>query len=466
MSEVEPGRVLSAICSEAWAIRPEMLGVIIDVARRQGDVAAVEARLGRPLKNAQAAITRDGVAILDVLGPIFPRANMMTEISGATSLQILARDLTTAVEDPKISAILMTFDSPGGRVGDVAETAAMIRAATQRKPVVAYVSDQAASAAYWLASAASRIVTARTATLGSIGVVAGVRKASSDTVEIVSSQSPHKRVDPTTDEGRAPIQTMVDRLAQEFVSDVAKYRGTSEHRVLTEFGRGGSLVGADAVAAGMADAIGSFEAVLAELAAAGSGSTGSNRAAAAATKEIGMTEGTEAAAAASSAAAAVPLTAERVAAEHGDIAAQFRAQGAKSERERVLALVKAGDDAPGHAAMIRAAIEDGQTQAGDLALRILAAERETRAARLDGMRAADAKVQVPDAATATGEGGAAASGADPLSEAALQARWDSEPKLRDEFAPAGGFKAFAAATRATARGQVRLLSRRSEGRAA
>ena len=50
-----------------------------------------------------------------------------------------------------------------------------------------------------------------------------------------------------------------------FVEAVADNRGVSPARVLDGFGRGDVLIGAAAVAAGMADGLGSFESVLAQL---------------------------------------------------------------------------------------------------------------------------------------------------------------------------------------------------------
>ena len=68
------------------------------------------------------------------------------------------------------------------------------------------------------------VVANKTALLGSVGVVVGVGKGKGEE-EIVSSQSPYKRVDPATAEGRARIQATVDNLAAIFIADVAKYRG-------------------------------------------------------------------------------------------------------------------------------------------------------------------------------------------------------------------------------------------------
>jgi ClpP class serine protease len=144
----------------------------------------------------------------------------------------------------------------------VAEVAAMIRAGTARKPIVAYVRDLGASAAYWLASAADEVAVASTALVGSIGVIGTVAdptKQSSRSIEFVSSQSPHKRPDPTTQAGGARIQARVDDLAAIFIADVARYRGVTPETVAADFGQGDVLIGQAAVDAGLADRVGSFE---------------------------------------------------------------------------------------------------------------------------------------------------------------------------------------------------------------
>lgn len=257
-------RVLAAIQAELWAITPEALHQVIAIAQGFGEAPeAVAAKLGRPLENTQTATRRGSVAVLPISGPIFRYANLFTQVSGATSIQTLATDLDAAMGDPTVKAIVLEVDSPGGMVAGVSEFAAMVRDATARKPVVAYVSHMAASACYWIAAAASEIVAADTALLGSIGTVtrASLRK-DDGTVEIVSSQSPDKRLDPATDDGRAKMQATVDALAQVFVEAVGRYRGVSADTVLSDFGKGGILVGADAVKAGMADRLGSLEGVL------------------------------------------------------------------------------------------------------------------------------------------------------------------------------------------------------------
>ena len=261
----------SFAASRPWLIQRESLETVLAVADRCGDPEALQSRLGRKLENSRAASIRGSTAVIPITGPIFRYANLFTEISGATSTQVLATDIQAAIDNPKVATIVLEIDSPGGEATGIHELANQILAAREKKTVVAYVSGLGASAAYWLASAASEIVIDRTAMLGSVGVVmtyldtaerdakAGVRR-----VEIVSSQSPDKRIDPATDDGRAKVQSVVDALAAVFVTSVASNRGVSINAVLNNFGRGGLLVGDAAVKAKMADRVGSLETLITE----------------------------------------------------------------------------------------------------------------------------------------------------------------------------------------------------------
>jgi ClpP class serine protease len=219
---------------------------------------------------SQALYRRGRTAILPITGPIIRRGNLLSSLSGGpmTSVEMLAKDFTRAVEDDAFDAILLDVDSPGGEASGISELAGIISQARDTKPITAYVGDLAASAAYWLASAASEVVVHRMAALGSIGVVMAVPDPSAspkDHVEFVSSVSPNKRPDPTSKEGKSELQTLVDALADIFVEDVAAQRGVSVEAVTGDFGRGGLRVGADAVEHGMADRLGTFEEVVADL---------------------------------------------------------------------------------------------------------------------------------------------------------------------------------------------------------
>lgn len=270
--------VFHIAASQPWAIQPEALQTVLTIADRMGDPSALQTRDGMKLEDTRTVVMRDGVAVIPVRGPIFRYANLFSDISGATSTQYIARDFTAALENPHIKGIVLDLNSPGGEAAGINELAKMIHAARARKRIVAYGGGTMASACYWLGSAAHEIVIDETAALGSIGVVMSYldtserdAKAGIRHVEIVSSQSPDKRVDPATDTGRAKVQQIVDDLAAVFVESVAAYRGVKVEDVLSDFGRGGVLIGHAAIKARMADRVGSLEAVIAEL--AGSAST-------------------------------------------------------------------------------------------------------------------------------------------------------------------------------------------------
>lgn len=224
---------------------------------------ALETKRGQRLERTWTVKKRGNVAITAVHGAISRYDSFLNWLRGGTALEDLALDFKTALDNPEIKAIVLDIDSPGGEAAGINEFSEMVHAAN--KPVVAYIGNQAASAALWIASAAKEVVVNKTAELGSLGVVFGYRTTESKIVEIVSTASPKKRLDPGSKEGRAEIQQRADDLAGIFISQVAKYRGTTEEKVKSDFGQGGMMIAEKAIKAGMADKFGSLEGVIAEL---------------------------------------------------------------------------------------------------------------------------------------------------------------------------------------------------------
>jgi len=264
-------RALELAATTRWALSPDWVHTILSIAARQNDVDfdAIEARRGKALENTQFSSVRDGVAIIPIAGPMFRYANLFTWMSGATSIEEVACEFTSALDNPMVRAIVLTIDSPGGQVNGTSELADLIFNARGRKPIVAYVNNAALSAAYWIASACDQIIVDPTSGLGSIGVVAVVanpREEQVESMEIVSSQSPRKRLDPKTDEGQAALQDEVDAIADVFVARVARNRGVSTEGVLRDFGSGGTIIGERAVKAGLADEVGTLETIIERLA--------------------------------------------------------------------------------------------------------------------------------------------------------------------------------------------------------
>jgi signal peptide peptidase SppA len=269
-------RILAEIHERPWAITDRSMRTILDVLERPvADLEAVAARIGRPLENTGNRVEMRGpVAILGVEGPLFRFANLFTEISGATSVERLATDFTAALDNPQVQHIVLNVNSPGGQVDGINELADMIRYGSSRKPVTAYVDGLAASGGYWLAAAANRIVANESSFLGSIGVVATItdnrdaqERQGVKRYEIVSSQSPLKRTDIRTEEGKLQIQAIVDSLAELFIGRLAAFRSVSRETVAEKFGRGGMFIARQAVDAGMADAVSNFEALVTDLSA-------------------------------------------------------------------------------------------------------------------------------------------------------------------------------------------------------
>lgn len=423
-------RVLDFAMRHPWAITREWLDLIVAVATREnGDVEAIERELGRPLANTREVTVRDGIAIVPVTGPLFRYANVFTRLSRATSFEELATDIGEALRSPEVNGILLHIDSPGGQVNGTEETAELIYRARQEKPIHAHVSGQGQSGGYWIASAASSISVGATGIMGSIGAVLTVVDTSSAdakngvrTLEIVSSQSPKKRLDPFSDEGRSELQTLIDDMAQVFIDTVARNRGVSPEVVLEDFGQGGSFVGQAAVEAGLADRVSTLEDAIAEMSRAHRSGRSFVAGAAAkggpVTREGTMPGKTQAPAADGAPAMtwenakehfAAEIDAEvqaRVAAKVEEERKAARAEGANAERARILAIQDLAIE--GAEAVIAECVKDAECTVEKAALRLVEWQKKARASegdkRKDALRkleAAEAELDAPSPAVET-----------------------------------------------------------------
>ncbi len=267
------GRAFNAAVGADWMITEDGLRTLLTIAARLPVNRAVEAEDSPHLEYTRECTVRHGVAIIPVDGPIFRYANWFTYFSGGSSVDVLAKDLNAALSDPAVHAIMFEINSPGGEVTGINEFTEMIYEARSRKPMTARVGGLGCSAAYWIASACGDVVVDETAMLGSIGVMAvyvddrkQLEMSGIEEIEFISSQSPFKNSPAHSDEGRKRIQRRIDALAQVFVDKVARNRGVSVDTVMKEFGQGDVFVGQTAIAAGLADRLGSFESSLHDLA--------------------------------------------------------------------------------------------------------------------------------------------------------------------------------------------------------
>lgn len=270
--------VLGLVASGLWAIeRPVLESICHFVAvRHAGDTLTeqeIQARIGAgPARRDEQRV--GATAVIPVHGVITPRADLMTEMSGGTSVDRLRRSFLDAVDDKAVSAIVLDVSSPGGMTDMIPELAADIRAARGSKPIVAVANTKAGSAAYWLASQADEVVVTPSGAVGSIGVFAAhddlsgaMEKAGIKTTLI--SAGKHKTdgnpYEPLSDEARAAFQERVDEMHAMFTSDVAQGRRVPVESVRSGFGEGRMLMAAQAVKAGLADRVGTLQSVVAEI---------------------------------------------------------------------------------------------------------------------------------------------------------------------------------------------------------
>lgn len=276
-SEKRYRAVLSAVASAKWAILPEKLEVISALlnARAEGKEATDEEI--RAAVNMQHGDTpqAESVAVIPVYGTIAHRMGMFDDMSGGTSCESITKQFRAALADDSVKTIVLDVDSPGGTVTGVPELAAEIYAARATKPIIAVANGMAASAAYWIASAASKIVVTPSGEVGSIGVyqmhqdVSAALEKQGVKITFVKAGK-HKAegnpYEPLSDDAKADMQDGVDKFYAMFTRGVAGGRGVSLDKVLSDFGQGRMLLAEDAVKVGMADEVGTLDDVLAGLA--------------------------------------------------------------------------------------------------------------------------------------------------------------------------------------------------------
>ena len=156
----------------------------------------------------------------------------------------------------------------------VAELAKEIYGMRGQKPLVAIANSLAASAAYWIASAASEFHVTPSGEAGSIGVFAehtdmskwleneGIKPTLIQAGEFKTEGNQYA---PLTDQAAAYIQSRVDDYYGMFIKAVAKHRGVTEAKVRNDFGKGRVFGAEQAVGCGMADKVSTFDQVLRKL---------------------------------------------------------------------------------------------------------------------------------------------------------------------------------------------------------
>lgn len=227
-----------------------------------------------PIKaQATAAASFERVGSIAMIGLHGKLMKQQSSMGSGTSTVVARRQLRAATKDPDVAAIMLHIDSPGGTAAGTLELAQDIAAAAKVKPVHAYIEDLGASAAYWAASQATRIVTNATGMVGSIGTygvvydysgaaaMEGVKAFVVRAGRFKGAGTPGTEI---TQEQLAEMQRNIDALNAHFLDGVASGRKMQLERV-KELADGRVHVGQEAMALGLVDAVESFDAAFSKL---------------------------------------------------------------------------------------------------------------------------------------------------------------------------------------------------------
>lgn len=364
-------RVADRVLNRPLMILPEKLALIAQVLEGRINIDATDLKLievdehlrtgpdasqfvgtnlGADGKSRKSYRVQNGTAIIPVFGSLVNRGAWLGSKSGMTSYEGIAHQLDAAARDSDVHSILLDMDSPGGEAVGAFEIADKVRSVANSKNVTAMVNGMAASAAYAIASAANRIVSTPSGVSGSIGVVLmhadysnalhqqGVKPTMIHAGAHKVDGNPYE---PLSESVKADLKAEVDQFYSLFVSSVAKGRSRmTEQSIRGTEAR--TYIGEAALKAGLVDAIGSFETVLADLSKRGTvrGHSNPTRISMSDEKTFSQAELDAAVnAAVTSARTEATAATDKAKAEHETAVVAARVEGAKAERERISSIV-------------------------------------------------------------------------------------------------------------------------------
>lgn len=218
-------------------------------------------------------LTRQGTGVISITGELRNRGAHIGENSGVTSYEGVKHQLTRAGKSSKVKSLVLDIESPGGMAMGMSEVAALVRGIATVKPVYAVVNGMAASAAYGIASGAKRILISSSGLAGSIGTMMihldMSEKLAKDGIKPTLIHAGSQKVlgnptQPLSDEAEAKLRGVVNSYYQDFLQTVAAGRGRRLSKQSARETEARTYIGQEAVSAGLADGVASFEEVVAE----------------------------------------------------------------------------------------------------------------------------------------------------------------------------------------------------------
>ncbi len=186
-----------------------------------------------------------------------------------TDAEPVLDDLHDLADDPRVEALVVRINSPGGNVGASQEIYSGIQRVRREsgKPVIASLGDVAASGGYYVACATESVFADPGTLTGSIGVImempevggllekVGVRMQVVKSGRLKDIGSMYRSMTP---EETLVLQGVIDDTFGQFVDAVAEGRRLPRARVLA-VADGRVMTGRQAVRAGLVDRLGDLE---------------------------------------------------------------------------------------------------------------------------------------------------------------------------------------------------------------
>lgn len=215
------------------------------------------------------------IAVINIVGLIASGRSGYDPLNGPVSgSDTVVEYIRKARTDPSIKAIVLRVDSPGGSsvASDVIwREATLARQGKHTKPLVASMSDLAASGGYYVAMAAPDIVAEPGTLTGSIGIYAG-KVAMGGTYEKlgmrIESLSIGRHAEmasparPFNAEERAKLEEQIQAFYEQFVEKVAESRKMKPEAV-DAVAQGRVWTGKQARGIGLVDALGGLDKAIA-----------------------------------------------------------------------------------------------------------------------------------------------------------------------------------------------------------
>lgn len=204
----------------------------------------------------------NGVTLIDIDGPLMPNPSMMARFFlGAVDLFKVTELINAAKNDPRVEALVLNVNSPGGTVTGTPEAGASVDAfVASGKPLYVFSRTQVSSAAYWLAAGATEIAGTPSSRWGNIGAIRPhVDLSASHEAEgmkvILFTSGTHKGAGAMntslSDEQAAAIQGEIDDIGEQFRQHVEERRPSAKREDMEAL----SYYAPDAVAKGLIDTV-------------------------------------------------------------------------------------------------------------------------------------------------------------------------------------------------------------------